>query len=100
MNNDIHTYFGLSYANYLVLPRTLLQSMPEKWQHAFVTLLEEYDRAFEHVEQAEAYDVYAGRWRHADADNEDRFIPLHDPVPHYDRGRTRIRPQVTVTDNV
>jgi len=26
---DIHTWFGLTYANYLVLPRTLLQSMPE-----------------------------------------------------------------------
>src|SRR5688572_2062061 len=28
---DIHSWFGLSYANYFVAPRSLLQSMPEAW---------------------------------------------------------------------
>ncbi|WP_030186594.1 hypothetical protein, partial [Streptomyces capuensis] len=41
----IHKHFGLSYANYLVLPRTLLQSMPDAWQNAFVKLLDEMDDA-------------------------------------------------------
>ena len=37
---DIHTWFGLSYSNYLVLNRSVLQSMPESWQHDFVATLE------------------------------------------------------------
>ncbi|MEU5596626.1 hypothetical protein [Streptomyces sp. NPDC020298] len=55
----IHTHFGLSYANYLVLPRTLLQSMPDAWQTKFVALLDEMREAFDHVPQAEAYRVEA-----------------------------------------
>ena len=39
----IHSFFGLSYASYLVLPRTILQSMPSKWQKDFVKLLHELD---------------------------------------------------------
>ncbi len=58
--DDVHTWFGLTYANYLVLPRTLLQSMPLAWQARFVALLRELGRAFEHVPQAEAYEVIAG----------------------------------------
>jgi len=56
---DIHTAFGLSYSNYLVMPRTLLQSMPEQWQHDFVTLIDQFNDAFAHVEQAECYIVTA-----------------------------------------
>ncbi len=56
---DVHTAFGLSYSNYLVVPRTLLQSMPEFWQHRFVTLLDELYAAFAHVEQANNYIVTA-----------------------------------------
>lgn len=54
---DIHTAFGLSYSNYLVLPRTLLQSMPAEWQHQFTALLDQYNDAFAHVDQAETYIV-------------------------------------------
>ncbi|MGE5597052.1 MAG: hypothetical protein ACM3S1_13590 [Hyphomicrobiales bacterium] len=56
----IHRHFGLSYANYLVLSRTLLQSMPDQWQARFVALLDEMHDAFQHVPQAEAYEVTAG----------------------------------------
>lgn len=55
----IHLHFSLSYANYLVLPRTLLQSMPDVWQAQFVALLEQMDNAFAHVPQAEGYKVEA-----------------------------------------
>jgi hypothetical protein len=57
----IHCHFGLSYANYLVLPRTLLQSMPDEWQTQFVTLLETLEEAFAHVPQADVYEVTAGK---------------------------------------
>ena len=128
---DVHTYFGLSYANYLVLPRTLLQSMSEAWQHQFVGLVNELHDAFEHVKQAPTYQVLAGRTIQLDemteselhaagisveGDDEDGpgsetryhrqsdgaeltgndygFVPGQDPVPHYNRGRTRIAPRL------
>lgn len=61
MADDIHAYFSLSYANYLVLPRTFLQSMPDEWQARFVAMLGELDQAFAHVAQPEAYIVKAAR---------------------------------------
>jgi hypothetical protein len=120
---DIHSHFGLTYANYLVLPRTLLQSMPPEWQHRFVTCLQEMGEAFDHVEQASVYEVTAAREveydmltpderkylgvkksRHIDPiywdkdgnehqGDERALFPAKDPVPHYNRGRTYIAPK-------
>lgn len=42
-DEPIHEYFELSYASYLVLPRSILQSMPKKWQRKTVTLLRELE---------------------------------------------------------
>jgi hypothetical protein len=55
---DIHTWFSLTYANYLVIPRSVLQSMPEDWQHRFTALLGEMDQAFGHLDWP-AYEVRA-----------------------------------------
>lgn len=44
MNPEIHDYFGLSYANYLVFNRTVLQSMPDQWQQDFVQMLAELNK--------------------------------------------------------
>lgn len=119
---DIHTWFGLSYANHLVLPRTLLQSMPDDWQRRLTTLLEEMSTAFAGVPQAQAYKVdaaevhevgcldaaqlaaagiavqesetgdrsYTGPDGHEMEPLERVLITVPDPVPHYDRGRTRV----------
>lgn len=139
----VHGWFGLSYSNYLTLPRTLLQSMPDEWQHRFVACLNEMYDAFSHVKQADCYTVQPAVEREVcdlsddelkqigysknddctcfafvdDASGETIRIPadcLHettyydadanevshdyrvlwptgrDPVPHYNRGRTRI----------
>lgn len=147
-DGPIHQHFGLSYANYLVLPRTLLQSMPSGWQAGFVRHLNQLAAAFQHVPQAEAYEVTAGTehlaheltdaqrkltgygvdwyggetpppgingeeldaWqaehetdepvyydRNFDEIHSDSrvLVPTADPVPHYDRGRTYIEPDVT-----
>lgn len=79
---DIHTWFGLTYSNYLVLPRSVLQSMSKEWQHRFVAMLDEL------------YDAYGGLdWPnyHVQArDEEGKFRT--DPIPYYDRGRTRVDP--------
>lgn len=130
---DIHTWFGLSYANYLVLPRTLLQSMPVRWQHHFTALLGDLETAFAHIPQAQAYEVTAAderevcdltpaelqatgisieepcrnrtdpgdwplpAWRDTRTGRELRpwervLVPVTDPVPAYNRGRTRVKP--------
>lgn len=46
----IHGWFELTYANYLVLPRSVLQSMPDEWQARFVGLLREMETAFGHLD--------------------------------------------------
>ncbi len=46
----VHGWFGLTYANYMVLPRTLLQSMPLAWQTQFVELLEDLHAGYPDVE--------------------------------------------------
>jgi hypothetical protein len=47
--NLVHEYFGLTYASYKVLPRTLMQSMPIEWQERFVALMLELEEAYAHV---------------------------------------------------
>jgi hypothetical protein len=81
--DHVHTWFELTYANYLVLPRTLLQSMPDWWQAEFVKMLETLREGFAHLEHAPGYSVQA---RGAGG----RFIK--DPTPHYNRGRTYLEP--------
>lgn len=62
---DIHTWFGLTYSSHLVLPRVLLQSMPEDWQARFVAALDELRTAFEHIDQPASYKVTAAEEREA-----------------------------------
>jgi hypothetical protein len=120
---DVHTWFSLSYSNYAIAPRTLLQSMPPEWQDRFVRLMDELSDAFRHIPQADGYKVTAGTWQYIQ-DCTDRqlklagvteseedpdvffwdgeelthtswvFIPGADPVPHYNRGRTHIEPRI------
>lgn len=49
-SGPIHGWFSLTYANFLVVPRAVLQSMPVEWQEQFVGLLEELFAAYQHVE--------------------------------------------------
>ena len=84
-DEDIHEWFGLSYCNYLVLQRALLQSMPGDWQHRFVECLREIEAAYAHLPVPSRYSVQA-------RGEGGRF--MKDPIPHYNRGRTRLEPQV------
>lgn len=78
---DIHAWFGLTYANYLVLPRSVLQSMPEEWQHRFTAMVDEAHDTFPDLDwpsyRVSAVDRSTGRF-------------VRDPIPHYNRGRTRL----------
>jgi hypothetical protein len=57
IDEPVHLMFGLSYAQYLVLNRTLLQSMPVEWQRKFCPLVEELWDSFVDVESAPEYTV-------------------------------------------
>lgn len=126
----IHTWFSLTYANYLVLPRSVLQSMPDEWQQRFVGTLNELDEAFGHLADP-SYEVrvyrrepemitpqidceecdgtgtkgdedckYCGSLGTVDDPEGDRYETaeevgfMTDPVPHYNRGRTRLEPRI------
>ncbi|NEA52370.1 hypothetical protein [Streptomyces sp. SID10815] len=58
-DGPIHGWFELSYSNYAVLHRTLMQSMPTEWQDRMVACLEELREAYLHIEQPEAFKVEA-----------------------------------------
>lgn len=69
----------------VVAPRTLLQSMPQEWQHRLVALLDKAEERNDDI----SYSVQAGEW------HGDTFTPYaDDPVPHYARGRTYIEPRL------
>lgn len=55
LDGPIHEWFGLSYSNYLVLERTLLQSMSVEWQERMVACLEQLGDAFAHVDKASVW---------------------------------------------
>ena len=86
-NEYIQTWFGLSYCSYLVLPRSILQSMPEGWQKKFVELLEEAGRLYECPESGLNYTVYT----------RDKAGKFHEDVyKSYERGRRIIDPNTEV----
>lgn len=78
---DVHTFFGLTYANYAVFRRSMLQSMPTNWQHRFTELIREMDDFFGNPNIPQSCSV---SW----FGENGKFTK--DPVPNYNRGRTRL----------
>ena len=44
---SVNEWFELTYASYAVLPRSILQSMPEEWQDRFVQCMKELSKSFD-----------------------------------------------------
>lgn len=78
---DIHTWFELTYAEYLTIPRSVLQSMPTNWQAHMVACLEELDATID-------WRPREGRYWVELRDARGRIC--HDPLKDYERGRRRI----------
>ena len=111
-SGPIHTYFGLSYANFLVVHRAQLQSMPTEWQAKLVELLEDLNAAYAHLDQP-FFEVKTVRDAYVSELSDDELtllgiergddgegyyedgrelngcehvgIPVPDPIPHYRR---------------
>lgn len=77
----IHHWIDLSYAQYLTIPRSALQSMPDEWQSEFVALLEELDEAID-------WRPKEGRYWVQLKDKKGRYVA--DPLMDYERGRRRL----------
>lgn len=46
-SNDMEEFWGLSKAQYLTIPRSVIQEMPKEWQDKFATLLNELDNTID-----------------------------------------------------
>jgi hypothetical protein len=79
----IHAWFELSYAQYLTIPRSILQSMPQEWQERFVKCLEELDETFD-------WRPSEGRYWVTLKDGNGRYV--HDPLMEY-RHRGTLTPE-------
>ncbi|MDD5305007.1 MAG: hypothetical protein PHS14_18060 [Elusimicrobia bacterium] len=77
----IHNWFELSYAQYLTVPRSVLQSMPAEWQRRFVECLEELDSTFD-------WRPEGGRYWVKLKDDRGRYVT--DELADYERGRRRV----------
>lgn len=86
----LHRWWGLSYANYLTLPRSLMQSMPDEWQGQMATMLEQIAMAasqhgIEWPPEDHHIDV---RLTHRPEGG--RKIVVTDELSNYERGRRRL----------
>ena len=59
LDGPIHLWFNLTYSNYLVLHRSMMQSMPVSWQERAVALFDELDGAFPDLDRPESFIVTA-----------------------------------------
>jgi hypothetical protein len=57
----IHSWFSLSYAAFAVLPRVLMNAMPDRWQHRMADCLEELDAAFPNAPSINYYLTAKGK---------------------------------------
>lgn len=81
-DSDIHDWFSLSYASYLVMPRSILQSMPKEWQVQFVDLLDELKV------KCDQYGIETPRYNVNARGVGGSFIK--DKYSQYDRGRRNV----------
>jgi hypothetical protein len=80
--SSVHTWFGLSYASYVVLPRSVLQSMDAPWQQRFVELMGELGSAC----TAAGITIPETEVHALDAEGK----PTVDPLEDYQRGRRNV----------
>lgn len=74
MIEPVWDWFELSYAQYLTIPRSIMQAMPVEWQLRMVQCLEELDETF-------AWRPEEGRYWVQLKDGRGRYT--HDPLMEY-----------------
>lgn len=74
-NERLRMWFGLSYAGFAVLPRVLMEDMPDEWQGRMAALLEEYDAAFPGLTKEPGFVVRSAR--------QGEMIPVSEHLKNY-----------------
>ena len=72
-DSPISDWFELSYAQYLTVPRLVMESMPYEWQKKMTDLLQEMDKTFDWRPEEGRYWV-----RLRDNNGQFSFAPLAD----------------------
>lgn len=80
--DPVHEYFALSYCGFVVLHRSIMQSMPVEWQREMVRLLRQADEA------ASDLPGMPDRFSLMARDQKGRIV--RDPYLDYERGRRRV----------
>ncbi|EOZ4994267.1 TPA: hypothetical protein SLC29_002477 [Morganella morganii] len=75
-SGELWTWFGLSYASFLVLPRVLMHEMPIEWQDKMAALLHEYDETFDTSSVCHSVTVSA-------KDKNNRFMKMPEYILNY-----------------
>lgn len=71
-HEKLHAVFGLSYAKWLNLPRSLMYAMPDSWQDRMAELLDEFVNTFDvekiddHLRNGANDDIEWLQYRHPD----------------------------------
>lgn len=76
---DVNLGFELSYAQYLTIPRSVLEAMPLEWQYKFTALLNELGETID-------WRPESGRYWVKLKDGNGRYV--HDPFMEYSRPDT------------
>jgi len=92
MGKDIHSWFGLTYASYLVVPRSVLQSMPDEWQHKFVDLLDELGETdwYKKLPDDSEYKVELRKLKYTKDNRTTWGEKIRDPLGDYRRGARNV----------
>lgn len=83
-NDLIGKWLGFSYTRYLVIPRSILQSLPVRIQAKFIRAVKEMQDYFE-CEEIPARGIYK-------VSLQDGNLFLKDPLRNYEKGRRKITP--------
>lgn len=78
-NHNLSTWFGLSYASFLVMPRVAMELMPDEWQEKMAELLHEYDATI----KTDAFDVHSCYVSVKGKNN--RFMKMPEELTNYRR---------------
>ncbi|HYD58902.1 MAG TPA: hypothetical protein VEC35_01010 [Noviherbaspirillum sp.] len=80
---SVHEWFGLTYAQFLTLPRVIMEAMPMEWQLKMTVLLDEMDAAFDWLPASgNMYYVRVGKpieWPYEDDDGNPIEPTLQEP---------------------
>ena len=82
----LHGWWELSYAQYLTIPRSVMQSMPADWQEKMAALLYQLDEDIDWRPKDACYFVTLNRVEEVEDGYSAKGVEIDDPLADYQRG--------------